>query len=93
MSMDRKKYDFCLGDTSKEFINCAIKEKYDVVTQIINSGLTDDENDSKFLLNMYLDADEKERAIMDAMLVCICGYTMESIIFSCKQHNVILYED
>jgi hypothetical protein len=89
--MDKKRYDYLIGYTSDDELNDALNRieetedawgdsDYSIIRTIYSSMESDTEDDSKYLLKMYLDADEKERAIMDAVLVCVCGYSMSSII-------------
>lgn len=69
-------YGYLVGNTTDE----DLQEDKDVITRISMEMFDDDENDSVKLLELYRHADERERAIMDAVLVCICGWTMSSII-------------
>jgi hypothetical protein len=89
--MDKKRYDYLIGYTSDDELNDALNRieetedawgdsDYSIIRTIYSSMESDTEDDSKYLLKMYLDADEKERAIMDAVLICVCGYSMSSII-------------
>ena len=50
--------------------------KYSIAEEI----QSDEENDSYHLLELYKQADENDRALLDSMLVCICGYGLGSII-------------
>lgn len=88
--MDKKYYDFMLEETTDDVLKEAMKiieenedeygSDYSISGTVSAEMFSDDEDDSNRLLEMYLDADKKERAIMDAMLVCLCGYSMSSII-------------
>lgn len=89
--MDVKHYDWLVGTTTDEELNTALikieesedewgDSDYSIINKIFSFMATDTKDDSKYLLKMYLDADDKERAIMDAVLICVCGYSMSSII-------------
>lgn len=52
----------------------------DVVSAIIAEGCTDDTNESRLLIELYKNADGRDRALMDTMLICICGWSMKQII-------------
>lgn len=47
---------------------------------VINQINSDDENDMSRLLDMYLEASPKIRAVMDSVLVCLCGWTFGTLI-------------
>lgn len=74
--MDARYYDYNIGVTTDESLEIAEMEELDVVGQIVADILEDEENDSENLINLYINADETERAIMDSMLINICGYTV-----------------
>lgn len=82
--------DIFKKSTSTEDIASALKERLDVVGQIMNDMMTDDENDSKKLLCIYQNSSPEERGIMDYVLVCLCGYTMHSVIENAKETGNIL---
>lgn len=69
-----------LGSTAKEEIQTALDKNLDVISAIKEEAMTDEENESINLLTYYLDATDEERSIMDCILVCICGWTMSTII-------------
>lgn len=69
-----------LDHTGQEEIEDAMRKKLDVISTIKNEAMTDDENESYNLLSYYLQATPEEKSIMDCVLVCICGWTMSTII-------------
>lgn len=83
--MNEIRYEFYLGGTKDETVERAIDYDYDVITVIKKEMETDCDWESLKLLELYLQADEKERAILDAALVCMCGWTMESIITNIEE--------
>jgi hypothetical protein len=44
---------------------------------------SDGENESEALLNYYLDCTAKERAVVDNVLMYLCGWTFETILGKC----------
>lgn len=68
------------GNTDDEQIEYAMKEKLDVISAIKEEAMSDDENESFNLLNYYRSASDEQRSVMDCVLVCICGWTMNTII-------------
>lgn len=78
--MKEERYDFMLGNTTDEEIDSAIDGNLDIVSVIRMEMTDDDENDTHHLLSLYKEADKKERAIMDALMISICGWTLSSLI-------------
>ena len=81
-----------LNETTKEEVQDAIDEKLDIISQVMSEMLSDDENDTTRLLCMYLEGTPEERAIMDEVLVCLCGECMSSIINHARKADNILEE-
>lgn len=75
-----KFYDCFKGDTTWNSIRKGIELDCDVVSQIFAEMESDTENESSKLLTAYQKSNEEERALMDYVLVCLCGYTMNTII-------------
>ena len=75
-----KFYDCFKGRTTSDTIEKGIDLNCDVVNQIYLEIESDMENESFKLLIAYRRANEEERALMDYVLTCLCGYTMETII-------------
>lgn len=86
-------YDWARGETLDNSIKEALNKDLDIVSEICLAMETDSENESRKLLNRYLAANEQERAIMDDMLVTLCGYTMETIIAKASETADCLTED
>lgn len=78
--MDVKFYNWAKGNTTKEDVEYAINEDLDVISQIQTEMMTDYDCDSMSVLVDYMNANEDERAIMDALLINLCGWSMGSII-------------
>ena len=91
--MKMERYDFAKGSTTDDEIRSAVKKRLDVVSAIRNAMETDDENDSMRLLSLYGDADETERAVMDVLMINICGYTLSSIITEAEENGYLLDDE
>ena len=61
-------------------IKMAIEEDLDVISAVTQAIYTDMENDSRILLDEYDNASPEIRKAMDFVLICLCGYSMESLI-------------
>ncbi len=62
----------------KRFKNA--ESSFSVINTIFEEMTNDDQDDSSNLLAAYANATEEERAIMDYQLVCICGWSLHSLI-------------
>ena len=79
-----KHFNWAKGNTTKEQIEEAINGDFNVIERIYQEMMTDYDTDSMSLLVDYQMATEEERAIMDAVLIDLCGWSMGSIIEKCK---------
>lgn len=61
-------------------IDKAIEDRKDVVSCIVDEALTDIANESQKMLNFYRMNNARDRAIIDATLLYICGFNMKSLI-------------
>lgn len=78
------------GDTTDEDINLAEKKGLDIVHKVFDEMGADDENETIKLLAAYKQASEAERGIMDYVLVCLCGWTMSSLIQKANDEGLVL---
>lgn len=91
--MKKELYQYNIGKTTDVMIKKAEEKNLDLVGQIAEEIFNDDENDTSNLLRLYKEANETERAIMDSMLVSICGWTMNTIIENAEKEENVLDED
>jgi len=54
-----------------------------IIPVIYEAMGTDQENDSQRLFNYYRDCNEEERAAINTMLICLCGWSFETILEKC----------
>jgi hypothetical protein len=52
----------------------------DVVSAIQDAMITDDENQSERLIATYDKATFAQKVIIDEVLICLCGYSMPSLL-------------
>jgi len=52
----------------------------DVITTIQTQMMSDDTNDSDRLIRTYEGADEATKAVIDDVLITLCGYSMPSLL-------------
>ena len=61
-------------------IKIAIEEDLDIVSEVQKQMFSDMENDSRILLDRYNEETPEVREAMDFVLICLCGYSIESLI-------------
>jgi hypothetical protein len=54
-----------------------------IIPTIFAEMESDDENESEKLLKYYLDAAWKERAVVDNVLLYLCGWSFKTILGKC----------
>lgn len=74
-----------VGETSTVEVREAIQNKLKIKQIILNELNNDVEDESEKILSLYIMASEEQRAAMDALLVCICGETLSTIIEKAKE--------
>lgn len=80
-----KPFDCFIGTTTQEYV-CEFWKEYEtqnnpsLISTILEEMQSDTENESNKLLLLYMISDEKERAMLDYMLVALCGWSMKTLI-------------
>lgn len=74
-----------VGETSTVEVREAIQNKLKIKQIIQNELNNDTEDESEKILSLYIMASTEQRAAMDALLVCICGETLSTIIEKAKE--------
>ena len=82
--MSKEALLWAVGETSVGTVSEALKDKLNVKQLIKDTLANDSEDESEKTLTLYALATAEQRAVMDALLVCMCGETMESLIYSTK---------
>lgn len=68
------------GETTDVDIAMAVGKDLDIVSAILKESASQEVNESRELLQCYSEASIKERAIMDRILVYLCGWSMHSLV-------------
>ena len=69
-----------LNNITESDLDKAIEDNLDIIGTIISEAETDNENESDRLLEFYKACNSSERAIIDLVLMYICGWRMKTII-------------
>lgn len=59
-----------------------------LVAQVSKALLADDDDQSEMLANLYLDANQAERDILDKAFTCLCGWSLRTLMDKCEQEGV-----
>lgn len=78
------------GYTENSDVKKAMALELDIVSQIMIDMESDTENQSAMLLELYLNADEEEKGMLDYLLVSLCGYTLKTIINNAAAAGLVL---
>ena len=73
--------------TSDEHISTAARNSLDVVNEIVCAAEINPTKGSADILNMYASSTDKERAVMDALLISICGKPLGKIITDAENRD------
>lgn len=76
-----------LGNTETELIDAAIEKEVEVLDIFREEFETDGDSKSANLLWLFKNASDVERAIMDTVLVELCGWSMRGLIEHDKEEN------
>lgn len=83
------KVDYAKGMTTDESVKKALENRYDVCEVLTTEILSDCDREPHAALQLYADANEHERAVMDALLINLCGWSMNSIINFAEERGCI----
>ena len=86
-------YEYLAGSTSKTEAKDALDDNLDIVSCIQQEIAFDDENDSRYLLNAYINANDHDRAVMDSVCVNLCGYSLSNIIDKAREQEMFLNDE
>ena len=56
------------------------RKKESVIGKIMEEMVSDGDDESDKLLNLYLESPPKERALLDCALIALCGWSLHTII-------------
>lgn len=75
--------DMYEGQTTDEDIQNEfqlIEKEKSIVAKIMEEMVSDGDDESDKLLNLYLESTPKERALLDCALIALCGWSLHTII-------------
>lgn len=90
LMLDKRFYAGTAGMTSEEDIKKATELSLDIVGTIFSEIESDCENETGRILRAYELANEDQRALMDYLLVALCGYSLGSIVEKAEENNMVL---
>lgn len=59
-----------------------------LVAQISKAIHSDDDDQSEMLANIYLSANEAEKAVLDNAFICLCGWSLNTLLSKCEHEGV-----
>lgn len=57
-----------------------INRDIDIIHKLIQNKTKNLDSDNELLIHYYTNANPDEQKIIDTIMVCICGYSLETII-------------
>lgn len=75
--------DMYEGQTTDEDIQNGfqlIEKEKSIVAKIMEEMVSDGDDESDKLLNLYLESTPKERALLDCVLIALCDWSLHTII-------------
>ena len=57
-----------------------IEQEKSIVAKITEEMISDGDDESDKLLNLYLESTPKERALLDCALIALCGWSLHTMI-------------
>lgn len=82
-------FDYAKGCTTQEHIDNAESKNLDVLSVFAEEFNSDADGRSSQIISLYARANEDERAVMDALLIDICGWSMGSLIAMANERGYI----
>jgi hypothetical protein len=58
-----------------------------LVERITYAIATDDDDQSERLADVYLEADEGGKDVLDRAFICLCGYQLKTMMAECVKHE------
>ncbi len=59
-----------------------------LVAQISKAMHSDDDDQSEMLAGIYLSANEVEKAVLDRAFICLCGWSLKTLMERCEKEGV-----
>lgn len=59
-----------------------------LVAQVSKALFSDDDDQSEMLANVYLEANQAEKDVLDRAFICLCGWSLKTLMDKCVQEGV-----
>jgi hypothetical protein len=59
-----------------------------LVAHISKAMFSDDDDQSERLASLYLNANQAEKDILDNAFICLCGWSLKTLMERCEQEGV-----
>lgn len=59
-----------------------------LVAQVSKALFSDDDDQSEMLAGIYLNANQAEKDILDRAFICLCGWSLRTLMDRCEQEGV-----
>lgn len=83
---------FIDGVATDETVKDALDSNLDIIGTIFGEILNDDENQTQYLLQNYLNSTPEQRAVIDDTLIAVCGWGMNTLIELARDQENYLEE-
>jgi hypothetical protein len=59
-----------------------------LIAHISKEMHSDDDDQSDMLADIYLSATEAEKAVLDSAFICLCGWSLKTLMSRCEKDGV-----
>ena len=59
-----------------------------LVAQVSKALFSDDDDQSEMLANLYLEANQAEKAVLDRAFICLCGWSLKTLMDKCEREGL-----
>lgn len=59
-----------------------------LVAQVSKAMFSDDDDQSEMLAGLYIDGNHVEKDILDKAFICLCGWSLKTLMDRCEQEGV-----
>lgn len=58
-----------------------------LVAQVSKAMFSDDDDQSEMLANLYTEANQAEKDLLDRAFICLCGWSLKTLMDRCEQEG------
>lgn len=59
-----------------------------LVAHVSKAIFSDDDDQSDMLADIYLQAEEAEKAVLDKAFICLCGWSLKTMMEKCEKEGL-----